>query len=120
VLRRTRLRRTGFLPRRTPLRAVNHERRAKVRAVTFGPQAELCRSLPCCVCGAPPPSDPHHVLPRGAGGVDSDCVAICRMHHSEWHAIGPVAFDAKYGTDLRAEASRLADRLMPSSSRLTG
>lgn len=74
--------------KRTRLRARNPERMAKRRADAFGPQAELCRALRCCVCGFPPPSDPEHVRTRGAGGKDRDTVPLCRSCHDLRHAKG--------------------------------
>lgn len=46
------------------------------------------RAMPCCVCSAPAPSDPHHFGPRGMGQKTSDfrVVPLCRAHHDEWHA----------------------------------
>ncbi len=46
------------------------------------------RAMPCCVCSAPAPSDPHHFGPRGMGQKTSDfrVVPLCRVHHDEWHA----------------------------------
>ena len=44
---------------------------------------ERARALPCVACGARPPSDPHHVTSRGAGGHDEDAnlMPLCRKHH---------------------------------------
>lgn len=40
---------------------------------------------PCILlgCGAPPPNDMHHAIPRDRGGVDvaENCVPVCRKHH---------------------------------------
>lgn len=104
------MKRGGPLKRRTRLKPRNDERLARRRAKEFGPQAELCRSLPCCVpgCRKGPPSDPAHVRSRGAGGDDSDTVPMCRKHHTEQHATGIETFQQRYGLDLRAEALRLA------------
>lgn len=46
----------------------------------------LVRQLPCCVCGAPGPSEAHHLKctgERGAGKKSSDrwCVPLCHEHH---------------------------------------
>lgn len=82
------------LTRRTPLRRKiriklrNPKRLAKLRASQFGPQAALCRTMPCCCCKAPPPSDPHHLKSRGAGGDDSFCVPLCRRCHQAVHTQG--------------------------------
>lgn len=41
------------------------------------------RARPCCSCGAPGPSDPHHAGPRGVGQTADDCSAVplCRPCH---------------------------------------
>lgn len=67
------------LKRKTPLRPVNPERRAKRKAKQFGPQANLCRRLPCAACGRLGPSDPAHVISRGAGGGDrGNVIPLCK------------------------------------------
>lgn len=59
------------------------------------------RSKTCAACGAHSP-DPHHLRSRGAGGSDRTCVPLCRAHHSDWHAFGPVSFAEKHSIDLWA------------------
>jgi len=59
------------------------------------------RKLPCCVCNAPAPSDPHHphgVGYRGTGSKAPDvwCIPLCRAHHDELHH-DRVAWEDKYG-----------------------
>lgn len=66
----------------------------------LGPHAEFIRELPCVICWAPGPSDPHHVETRGAGGDASDMVPMCRQHHNEFHANGRSSFQYKYKIDL--------------------
>lgn len=51
------------------------------------------RAMPCCVCGAPGPSDPHHFAGRRGMSVkasDAFTVPLCRQHHDEWHKRGRV------------------------------
>lgn len=56
------------------------------------------RELPCCFCGAPGPSDPHHVGRHGMGtkATDYSVLPLCRKCHDEWHA----------GRDPRPETER--------------
>lgn len=85
------------LKRKTPLRKVNPKRRAKRKAEQFAAQAELCRRLPCAACGRPGPSDPAHVISRGAGGGDrGNVIPLCKSDprtgyvgcHEEQHRKG--------------------------------
>lgn len=94
-MKRTPLHRTKSLTRRTKLRPVNRKRRARLHERNFGKQAELCRSLSCSMCGAPPPNDPHHLKARGFGGVksnDDQCVSLCRRCHDDVHRLGRAAW----------------------------
>ncbi len=56
------------------------------------------RELPCAACGAPPPSDPSHLVSRGAGGPDAawNVAPHCRDCHRRWHHYGPSKFVRKY------------------------
>lgn len=73
----------------------NTERREAVD----GEQAEACRMLPCCICGAPPPCDPQHTPKRSHGGLDGDTVPMCRAHHEEADGMRHSAFWRKYRMD---------------------
>lgn len=46
------------------------------------------RQGPCVLCGAPPPNDLHHVVPRDRGGDDvaENLLALCRDHHQRIEA----------------------------------
>lgn len=61
-----------------------------------GPQCEAARMVACCICGAPPPSDPHHYPKVSHGGLDSDATPLCRQHHDEAEAIPGSRFWRKY------------------------
>lgn len=98
--------------RRSMLPLINRERKAKRLAEQFGPQAQRCRELPCCICFAPPPSDPAHVRSRGAGGRDREnVVPLCRSHHCEQHQVGILTFQKRHGIDLQATANKIAAQL---------
>jgi hypothetical protein len=73
------------LRRHTPLRPFNRERKARRYARDFGDHAQRIRQLPCDLCGAPPPSDPHHAKSRGAGGTKRHLIPLCRKHHRRIH-----------------------------------
>lgn len=93
--------------RKTRLRPVNPERRANLRAVQFGPQAALCRRLPCCVCGSRP-THAHHVVSRGAGGEDRHTVPLCWSCHGLVHRLGRETFERRHApVKLRVVAARL-------------
>lgn len=51
---------------------------------------ESVREQPCAVCGAAPPSDPSHIISRGAGGSDApwNICPKCRFCHSNFHQMG--------------------------------
>jgi len=59
---------------------------------------EEFRNKPCEVCGHHGPSDPHHIISRGAGGDDTrdNLISLCRSHHTQIHAIGSSTFFNKY------------------------
>jgi hypothetical protein len=59
---------------------------------------QYVREKPCAVCSRNPPSDPHHITTRGAGGGDTkeNLVALCREHHNEIHNIGQTRFLVRY------------------------
>lgn len=52
------------------------------------------------------PIDPAHTQNNGmrSKGPDSSCVPLCRKHHQEYDA-GRVAFEKKYGVDMKREAA---------------
>lgn len=45
------------------------------------------RSLPCCICAAPPPSHPHHSTGAGMGmkARDRETMPLCFRHHRDFH-----------------------------------
>jgi len=64
-----------------------------------GPQCEACRMLPCVICGAPPPSHPHHDPKVSQGGLDRDAGPLCAAHHAESETMPLSKFRAKYKLD---------------------
>lgn len=105
------MKRTSPLRRTKPVRKRNATRLKKRRAVQFGAQAQACREMACCVCGAPPPSHAHHTVSRGAGGLDADCAPLCHSCHHRCHGIGWQSFETLTGVDLRAVARELQEAL---------
>lgn len=92
------------------VKPVNKGRRALRYAAAFGDCSRMARMLPCCICDASPPSDPAHVLSRGAGGRDSgNCASLCRRHHDQQHSIGLASFEKRYRISLEVVASAVLD-----------
>jgi len=105
--RRKYLRSKTPIRRKTPLRAVNPERRRWLYEHQYGGYADIIRSLACCVCWRPGPSDPHHVRSRNAGGSKRDLVPLCRQCHDRYHSIGRNTFAERFNVDLAEIAKKL-------------
>jgi hypothetical protein len=90
-------------------RLKSRNRADAARDQDFGEEAATIRKLPCTVPGCSGyPSQPAHVVSRGAGGGRFDQAPLCHGHHREQHQIGIKSFAKKYGLDLRAEADAIA------------
>lgn len=95
-----------------PMKKRNAPRLAKLHDEAFGEQADLCRRRPCLVRGCRGRTVPHHVRPRGMGGVhgkDRDTVPLCWVHHDQAHTS-----HEQLGLtleELQAEAEKLAAEL---------
>jgi hypothetical protein len=104
--------------KRSRLKRRNHVRAQEARAEDFGELAEFVRGLPCAVAGCKrTPSEPAHVVSRGAGGhawsmVDAKPVGnilpLCRAHHTggpgvtrPQHTVGWPTFNAENVLILR-------------------
>jgi len=63
---------------------------------------DYVRGLPCCSCGHPSPSDPHHFGPRGLGQKTDDTrtVPLCRACHDTFHRGGSLPGQDKLSTRL--------------------
>ena len=68
------------LERRTPVRAVNPERRKRLFRRNFASSSyvEALHAMPCAVCGVTGWTVAAHTRSRGAGGDASDMVPLCR------------------------------------------
>lgn len=67
----------------------------KPRRITNGYFLLWLRERPCDMCGAPPPSEPHHVQTVGAGGSDYRALSSCRrchdlVHEAHWKEFVPI------------------------------
>ncbi len=100
LTRRKELRAKKSIRRRNPKRAKKRQEQA------YGDKAKYIRSLPCCVCHKPGPSDPHHYPTRAAGGTSKDLVPLCREHHREFHDTGADTFQRRHYIDLKSRAER--------------
>lgn len=108
------MKRTGLKPRSKPLTAKTRinpvsAKRRKHRASREGQEATAymlaVKRLPCCICGAPPPSEAHHCISgRYSARKSSDwhTIPLCAKHHR----IGPDAihegkasWEARHGPD---------------------
>lgn len=115
------------LKRKTPLRAksqIRRKKRIKAKrkskrerdayiARVYGSRERLLaiKAMPCAACGGLP-SENHHMESGGMGrkADHTTIVPLCLTHHAFYHneCGSPEAFDARFGTDLRALAARLA------------
>lgn len=66
----------------------------KIKRFQSKENLDLIRSLPCCVCGDPPPSDPHHIKTKKSGGGDEleNLLSLCRKDHQLFHTMGVKRF----------------------------
>lgn len=110
------MKRSGPIPRKTPIRKRNHKRARKAYDEAYGGSyATWIRSLPCEACRKAGWRQvwrtvaAHAARTRGAGGKAPDQVPLCGPHETEWHSRGRQTFDKRYGTDLKALAVRLWD-----------
>jgi len=102
------LRRTPFTSKTKPMKKVS-KAKADYRASDEGKAARkyvgMVKQLPCAVCGAPGPSDAHHVIHDRYGSrksSDFDVVPLCKLHHQDGpDAIhnGKESWREKYGPD---------------------
>lgn len=68
--------------RKDPIPQRNEKRmRARFKR-THGPQAALCRELPCWACGVPGKSEAHHWPTVARGGTDADTLPLCPDCHT--------------------------------------
>lgn len=87
----------------------NVERKRQREAEQFGPYAEWIRKKACIIgggCWTVVQAAHHHG--RGAGGkAEANLFPCCAEHHSEFHTIGVLTWQRKYGIDLEALTAHL-------------
>ncbi len=91
------------MKRKKPLKKYNTRKRKKSYEKKFGVKAEWVREQECCVCFAPAPSHPHHVVSRNRGGDKESLIPLCFRHHtgSEGvHTLGPDRFQNSFQIGL--------------------
>jgi hypothetical protein len=90
------------------MRRVSKKRQAKAKSDEGrAEQAYMLavKRLPCCICGAPPPSDAHHTICGRYGSRKTsayETIPLCKAHHQDGpDAIhnGKASWVAKYGPD---------------------
>lgn len=93
---------------RKPMRKVSRKRQAYRRSDEGKAALEhmgKVKALPCVVCGAPPPSDAHHVIHgrfSARKASDFDVIPLCKKCHQDGpEAIhnGKASWAAKHGPD---------------------
>ena len=74
---------------------------------------DYIRGCYCLICFSESP-DPDHLEAIGMGGNRKKptlkhytCIPLCRLHHTERHAIGIPRFEAKYKINVWKEAFKL-------------
>ena len=113
------MKRTGFKSNRKPMKQRSDKRR-KQHASSEGKAGYAymgrVKQLPCCVCGAPPPSDAHHckdkpptwlewiyeILPWGRKSGPKDTIPLCKPHHQHYpeaYHISPASWNEANGPD---------------------
>ena len=111
------------LRRKTPMKKVNPERKARELLRAYGPPArrEWVKALPCSVPGCPNhPSENAHVNPEGRpsdgpSGIArkhdyTQIVPLCRHHHDQYHDMGQRSFNDKHGIDVDFVACYIESR----------
>jgi hypothetical protein len=99
--------------RKTPMPRENRKRQAKQKPVQFGPQAELCRGLPCSATFPELYTDellalehytsvrrvsaPHHSPTVARGGLDKDTSPVRDGVHERIHTAGEAAVEQEMG-----------------------
>ena len=67
------------------------------------PYLAYVRKHPCCLCGAPGPSEPHHWSHHGgvmgAKVDDYRTVPLCQEHHRYWHDHGVLPGHDRVGSE---------------------
>lgn len=69
----------------------------KIKRVVNRKLLDKSKLKPCAVCRKTP-TDPDHIITRGAFGPDENfnILPLCREHHTERHAIGYFKMCEKY------------------------
>ena len=72
---------------------------------------DFLKLKPCCICGAPPPSDPAHIriglFAKGMKPHDRHATPLCRTCHDRQHSQNEALFWQSYGLDPFAIAAAL-------------
>ncbi len=108
-MKRSPMKRGKPLHRQSRINPVNRKRRAAKKAERYGPQAALCRTLPCCACGVCDESEPHHHPTVARGGTDRDTVPLCADHHTlggrpeAFHSTPLAEWETHHSIEIEAE-----------------
>lgn len=106
------------LERKTRLRPVNAERKARMFVRNYGERGDPIRAMQCAVRGHSRSAtrchgriEAAHVVARGMGGAHGDrrdLVPLCASHHWEQTMIGMGRFEKKYDLNLTDLAAAVA------------
>lgn len=105
--------RSGFRPRRPRGKAAADQTEGgkvlsiqKVRRQVDRAYIRFIHTKRCLICRRED-VDAHHLHTKGAGGSDFTCTPLCRVHHQEWHQLGPRRFEEIHDINLWRECARL-------------
>lgn len=108
-MKRSTLKRRGYLLQRTPMKKRSGKKRRTEREIDEA-FLDFVRDQKCCVPGCDRYGEAHHLRTRAAGGSDYTCVPLCRQHHGEVHFVGVTKFQETNQVDLWEVNSELIAR----------
>jgi hypothetical protein len=92
---------------RTKLKAKKRKPSEYARVYGSKARVEWVKTQPCMICGYRQDIDGHHIETEGTSrkGHYTKIVALCRLHHLQWHQLGRGSFNP--GIDFAQHAANL-------------